>query len=105
MSQVGGTRSVHFGAAVNGGHTLDGNPEGVDYNQQAVETVLVNHGSVLNLVTVLGKAQADAKLIFDKLKDVQSVSNRHGDLQVARTAVSRLAGNLNLLIQNEEGLL
>ncbi len=48
-------------------------------------------------------AAVDAKLIVETLKHLFPSDNRHGDLEVARTAAKRIVSNLTVLIELEEG--
>jgi hypothetical protein len=55
-----------------------------------------------NALNALHGARVHSQIIFDKMKPLIDSENRHGDLQVIRSAAKNLITHIDVLIQAEE---
>lgn len=67
-----------------------------------IETQYSLNNEPVGVLGALAAAVADAQLVSNKLKALVGSATRHGDLQVALSAVRRIEGSLLVLIEAEE---
>jgi hypothetical protein len=105
---TGGTHSIRFAASA---EPVQHNglpkprkarkPNGVKHTEQTVPNP-VQLAPKPNALNALHGARVQSQIIFDKMKRLVDSENRHGDLQVIRSAALYLIQHVDVLITAEE---